>query len=418
MRLLFVTPAFPPFTGGGERYARSLALELARRGHAVTIVTSDARAEPDFWRAPRPAARASEHQDGRLVVIRCPITGWPGGRPALLAWRKLMVMLSALPGDQSRLLTRMARRVPPIYGLEAVLSAQERPDVVFGFNLSWEYPALAARRYARRRALPFMLVPFAHLGESKRTRMARNNTMDHQRRLAAASDRVLALTEAEVRGFAEWAIPVEHMSVVGGGLDPVPPMPDSAAVIVRFRLRPPFALFVGRATHDKGAIDSAQAILRLRREGLPISLALVGRIAPEFSRFFNALKPAEREIIRPLGVLSEVDKHCLLEQAQMLLLPSRTDSFGLVLLEAWIHETPVIGAQAGGVASVISDGEDGLLTRFGDVPALAAAIRRLATDSALNKQLGEQGKRKVLAHYTWAQVADKVLAQVTPLLEV
>jgi glycosyltransferase involved in cell wall biosynthesis len=327
-----------------------------------------------------------------------------------------MVLASMLPGDQTRLLTRMAHRVPPIHGLEAVLSGQELPDIVFGFNLSWEYPALAARQYARRRALPFVLVPFAHLGESKRTRMARNNTMDHQRRLAAAADRVLALTEAEVRGFAEWAIPVEHMSVVGGGLDPIPPLPDSAAVLVRTRLSRPFALFVGRATHDKGAIDSAQAVLQLRREGLPISLALVGRIAPEFSRFFSTLTPAEREIIRPLGVLSEVDKHCLLEQAQMLLLPSRTDSFGLVLLEAWIHETPVIGAQAGGVASVISDGEDGLLTPFGDVPTLAEAIRRLATDAALNQQLGKQGKHKVLTQYTWAQVADKVLAQIAPLL--
>ncbi len=418
MRLLFATPSFPPFTGGGERYARSLALELARRDHTVTVITSDARAEPDFWRAPRKGTRATLHQDGPLTVVRCPITGWPGGRPALLAWRKLMVLTSMLPGDQSRLLTRMARRVPPIRSLDAVLSGQERPDIVFGFNLSWEYPALAARRFARRRAIPFVLVPFAHLGESKRTRMARNNTMDHQRRLVAAADRVLALTEAEVRGFAEWEISTEKMSVVGGGLDAVPPLPDSAAVLIRTRLQPPFALFVGRATHDKGAIYSAQAVLQLRREGLPISLALVGRIAPEFSRFYGTLTPTEREIIRPLGVLSEVDKHCLLEQAQMLLLPSRTDSFGLVLLEAWIHGTPVIGAEAGGVASVISDGEDGLLTPFGDVAALAGAIRRLATDEALNRQLGAQGKHKVLTDYTWTQVADKVLAQVAPLLKV
>ena len=92
MNILFISPGFPPFIGGGERYAHALALRLSRRGHQVTVLTSDAREERDFW-GPKVAAQGPfEAQDEGLRIIRCPAVGFPGGRPALLAWRKAMVL--------------------------------------------------------------------------------------------------------------------------------------------------------------------------------------------------------------------------------------------------------------------------------------------------------------------------------------
>jgi glycosyltransferase involved in cell wall biosynthesis len=110
-----------------------------------------------------------------------------------------------------------------------------------------------------------------------------------------------------------------------------------------------------------------------------------------------------------LGLVSESDKHGLLAASTALLLPSRTDSFGIVFLESWAHGRPVIGARAGGIPGLVSDGEDGLLTPFGDVPALAQAIKQLLTDTDLAAKMGRRGQQKVNEHYTWDRVSDHVL---------
>ena len=404
MQILFVTPAFPPFHGGGERYARSLALALAGRNHTLTILTSQAKQEQDFWQGAM--ATTETTHDGSLTVIRCPIRPFPAGRPGLLAWRKLMVMVSLLPGDQSGLLQRMAAWIPPIVGLEqALLALPGRYDVVHGFNISWEHGLLAGLKFANQRAIPFVATPFAHLGEGKNSRVALNSMMDHQRDLLRRSGRVLVLTAVEKEGLAARGIRPEQIAVVGGGLDPLPAVIDPAAVLAEHHLSRSFAIFIGRLSHDKGALQAAQAILRLGQ----LPLVLVGRMTPEFERFYGRLNQQERELIGPVGSLTDSQKHALLSQAAMLLLPSRSESFGIVLLEAWAHGVPVIAARTGGVRGVVDEGQNGLLVSFGDVPALTNAISQLGQNEVLRQQLGQCGRQKVSQRYHWEQVVEKTL---------
>jgi len=83
MHILFVTPAYPPFPGGGERYVRALADNLVQRGHRLTAVTSTAQLEKHFWQGGEPQSLQSE-QDNRITVLRCPLNPMPGGRAGLL----------------------------------------------------------------------------------------------------------------------------------------------------------------------------------------------------------------------------------------------------------------------------------------------------------------------------------------------
>ncbi len=411
MRLLWLTPAYPPFTGGGERYASALATHLAQAETAVTILTSHATREQDFWRGVSHAPAWERHS--QISVLRLPIRPFPGGWRGLLAYRKLMVLLSALPGEQSRLLGHMARRIPPIHSLQSTFQALPPEfDLVHGFNASWEWPLWAGWQWARQRGLPFVATPFMHFGTGQ-DRVARNTTMDHQRRILIESDLVLALTDVEAQGLRQMG--AKRVLVVGGGVDAPPPLENTALLSQHHQLTPPYALFIGRASSEKGAIHAAQAVLALARQGVPVTLALIGQQSPEFARFYGRLSPAEQQWIRPLGLLSEGDKHTLLAGAVALLLPSRTDSFGIVLLEAWTHAIPVIGARAGGIPGVIDHEQNGLLVPFGNVTALAGALRRLLQEPALRQRLGEQGQQKVAQQYTWPQVAARVLAAYAQL---
>ncbi len=411
MKVLFLTPAFPPFPGGGERYARSLALQLVQRKCAVTVVTSAARIERDFWRPAASARCEREEREMGLHIIRCPLRPMPGGQSGLLLWRKAMVLMSALPGDQSTVLMKMARLIPSISGLGTTLpQLSDRFDVIHAFNLSWEYPMIAAWRLAKYAGIPLVLTPFAHLGSGKRDRVARNSTMDHQLRMLRESNAVLTLTDIEKQGLSERGVVPDRLITVGSGLDDVPTLLKEDDVLTHYRLPRPLIVFIGRASYDKGALHAAEAVIHLHHQGSAVTLALIGPSTPEVERFLRGLHPSDRGLIRPLGVVTEAEKHTLLRASTLLLLPSRTDSFGIVILEAWAHGKPVIGARAGGIPGVIDEGRNGLLVDFGDIAGLTLVLQRLLNDEALCRTLGEHGQAKLATHYTWDRVADQVLA--------
>jgi glycosyltransferase involved in cell wall biosynthesis len=410
-RLLFLTPAYAPLPGGGERYVTALARELAGRGFQLTIVTSAAAREVEFWRGSERIS-ITEAEESNIRVVRLPLRPFPGGRPALFVWRKLMVTVSALPGDQSVVLARMAALIPPIQRLSpAVERLGETFDLVHAFNISWEYPLVVAANYAQRHRLPLIVTPFTHLGTNLRGRVARNSTMDHQLRTLRQAERVLTLTTAERDGLSRLGVAAERIAVAGSGVDDAPAdVPDSpflAVVQQHFSAR--YAIFVGRASYDKGAVHAAEAILALRREGVAIGLLVVGQSTPEFERFLGGLPEAERAAIYETGVTTEADKHALLRRAAVLLLPSRVDSFGIVILEAWGHGVPVVAARAGGITAVVDHNKNGLLINFGDVGALSGAVRRLLNNEAERQVMGENGRQKVKARYTWRSVTDQVL---------
>ncbi len=406
MRILFLTPAFPPFPGGGERYVRSLGLALHGQGHEMVVVTSSAETEPDLWQG-KPRQDAPSNDNG-LTVLRAGLNPMPLGRNGLMAWRKSMVLLSELPGDPRARLEKMAERVPPIAGLAALLDTLPPPDVIHGFNISWEHAMLVGRRTAQRQKRPFFATPFAHLGVAGRDRVARNSTMRHQLDMLHSAETVFTLTEVEREGLMRFGVAAERLTVAGSGVDAIEVDWHSAELTASLPTR--FVLFVGRNSFEKGAIHAAEAVAELRRQGEAIALVLVGQSTAEFDAFMQRISAEARAGIVPLGIVSEAQKHALLDRCEMLLLPSRTDSLGIVLLEAWQHAKPVIGAEAGGIPGVVDPHQNGLLVPFGDVEALQSAIQQLLNDDEMRHDLGRAGQQKLAESYTWQAVATRTLA--------
>jgi glycosyltransferase involved in cell wall biosynthesis len=384
---------------------------LIRRGHSITVLTSSAKMERDFWQAAPSSAVISEIPQENLHIIRCPLKPIPGGRSALLLWRKMMVLLSMLPGDQSRPLMHFARRIPTIPDLEPTLNnLDQRFDIVQAFNLSWEYPLTVGRGYAQCHNLALAVIPYTHFGVAGQDRVARNSTMDHQLKILNQAQAVLTLTTIEEEGLVDLGLKPERVTTIHGGLDQAV-LPDNPADILKqVNISPPFALFLGRVSFDKGAVHAARAICHHNRQYNPLTLILAGQPTPEFERVYQKFSPEEKEWVRPIGLISEPQKQALLANTEMLLLPSRTDSFGIVILEAWAYGKAVIGANAGGIPGVIDNGRNGLLIEFGDVPALSNAINELIENPAQKESLGRAGLEKVNTLYRWDTVGQRVEA--------
>ncbi|QZA32629.1 N-acetyl-alpha-D-glucosaminyl L-malate synthase BshA [Hydrogenibacillus sp. N12] len=133
-------------------------------------------------------------------------------------------------------------------------------------------------------------------------------------------------------------------------------------------------------------------------------LLLVGD-GPEHAR---ALALAEAfgvaEDVHALGRIDDVA--AVYAAADVLLFPSEKESFGLAAAEAMAAEVPVVASAAGGLPEVVEDGVTGFLLPVGDVPAMAAAVRRLLDDPGLRRRMGAAGRRRVAERFSpAAQVA-------------
>jgi len=259
---------------------------------------------------------------------------------------------------------------------------------------------------ARRAGARLALMPCTHPGQERYFLSRRLVGLYRQ------ADAVIALTAQEREKMIQAGVPAARIAVTGAGVDPGEARgADGSRFRQKYGLPPaaPLIAFVGHKTAGKGALhllEAARALLPARPD---LTLALAGASTPAFDRAHQALPPALRARVLDLQV-TDREKHDLLAASTALALPSHDDSFGIVLLEAWLHARPVVGARAGGIPDVIEEGRTGLLVPYGDVPALATALAYLLDHPGEAAALGARGRERTLARWTWDAVYGRLLA--------
>jgi glycosyltransferase involved in cell wall biosynthesis len=108
--------------------------------------------------------------------------------------------------------------------------------------------------------------------------------------------------------------------------------------------------------------------------------------------------------VRFLGFITEGEKLALLREAWALAFTSPKEGWGITNLEAAACATPVVASDSPGLRESVRDGETGFLVPHGDVPALAAAMSRLANEPGLVDQLGAKARR-FAERFTWESAA-------------
>src|SRR6266508_3601937 len=149
-------------------------------------------------------------------------------------------------------------------------------------------------------------------------------------------------------------------------------------------------LYVGRVSREKYLDVLANAYRRLRDEGLPVQLFVVGH-GPYSQAFSETLPDAVFT-----GYLTGVELATAYASADIFTFPSTTDTFGNVILEAKACGVPVIVSDSGGPKELVEDRTNGLITRSRDVEDFTRAIRSLATDAALRESMGTAARKSVI----------------------
>ncbi len=408
--VLFVTPSYVPFIGGAQAFQKAMVERLVAEHWSVTLLTTDARQATDFWHPPDSGTEPLPTREALAgVEVERLRLAYPWLAPYTLGLIRRAgygVHDSRLPPAIQRPFLRwLSNWTPPLFDAESVLAELVREvDLVQVIDSSWDglfvRAALAAARYRK----PLVSIPLMHLGDP---RVAAHFQMVHQVDVYRASDAVLALSEREATVLAELGVPSDRIHVVQMGVDPQwrCQSGDPAQFRERYGLSDPVVAFVGAHTYDKGLFTLVQAIVRLNQHGTRVHLVCAGPGGEQLRESFRGQPQRVRAVlhdrVKVLGTVSEHMKHELLAACDVLALPSRVDTFGIVLVEAGLHGKPVIGADAGGIPGVIEQGVTGLLVPFDDPCALADAIRRVVTDPRLAARLGDAGHHSVLSRYTW-----------------
>jgi glycosyltransferase involved in cell wall biosynthesis len=315
-------------------------------------------------------ARALAGRDDLDVVVlfvdRAPVGEWLRARRAGLrreaGVRVYRTVMPRLPGIW-----------PLLYAVWAPLAAWRlarryrfRPDLL---HAHVSLPAgLAGALVRRLTGIPLVLTehtaPFALLMRNPLAAWATTRAM-------RAADRVIAVSAA-LRAEI-WVYPALRRPI-----DIIPNVVDTAAFAGERGPRAPGAparlLFVGEMeTERKGVPDLLAAVADLQRRGVAVRLDLLGggRHLDEYRRLAEQLGVAA--ICRFHGVAPPAAVPAALAQADLLVLPSRHETFGVVLVEALAAGVPVVATRCGGPEEIVTP-DVGVLVPPGDVPALATAI--------------------------------------------
>jgi D-inositol-3-phosphate glycosyltransferase len=188
-------------------------------------------------------------------------------------------------------------------------------------------------------------------------------------------------------------------------------------------------LYVGRFDPRKGIETLVRAIGRAELRDHPgLKLMIAGGSRPGEKDGF------EREriegIVAELGLsdrtvfpgrLDHTQLPAYYAAADVCVVPSHYEPFGLVAIEAMASGTPVVASDVGGLQYTVVPEETGLLAPPQDEAAFAAAIARILTNPSWQKQLGEASRKRVQAHFSWdgvaTQLSDLYLAQIQQLSE-
>jgi glycosyltransferase involved in cell wall biosynthesis len=406
-QILHITHRYWPFIGGAEQFVAALAGRWTQGGGNGSVWCTDSWDLANLWkRGQRRIPLQQEKHDG-VCIRRFAVRHLPFGHFEFALRRHLAGYLPQWAWKAGRALTAAAPDVP---GLATALPTLDPPPaLIHGWNITLDsmlWPALA---YARARQIPFAITPLVHAAADRNLYLA-----PHQVRLLQAADVVFAVTPSEVALLEAVGVPSHRLVLAPPALDPPVHRGDAASFRNRYHITAPLVTFLGALASNKGIFQSLQAVAQLKALGEPVVLALAGPTTAEFDRRWPELQAQLAGTVLMLGYLTEEDKQDLLAASDAIILPSRTESFGLTYLEGWYYGKPVIGALT--PAAIIRPEVDGLLVPFGDAGALAASLRRLLHEPELAHRLGSAGQHRVQAEFNWDRTFAVVAGQYRRLL--
>jgi len=384
MRVLLISWEYPPVIEGGlGRHVRKLSENLVDEGVEVHVLTRGGG-----------QLEGTEERHG-VVVHRVKEPPFPKDVNAFVRWVQTM-------NDHMR-------------ELGGQLSNEVAPDLIHSHD--W-LVADAAQRLARGSARPWLTT--VHATEFGRHQgWVQNHPQSHihaaERAMVRRADHVITCSRYMRSHVASvFGVPRSRITAIQNGIDPsdLEPVAEDLDEL-RIRYAQPderLVLLVGRLVYEKGfhlALDALAPVIR-RLGGVRFVVAGTGSAEAELRRQAWRLGLSRQGVF--LGWVGDDMLHSLYRVADLCIVPSLYEPFGLVALEAMASGCLCVVADTGGLREVVpGDGTVGLRFPSRDAAALSAVLERVLTDEAERAQMVAEAREHVLG-FDWGEVARRTLA--------
>ncbi len=372
MRILLLNYEFPPMGGGAGRATFQIALHLSKLGHEVDILTSKLKTD-----------KAVEFRHG-FTIYR------------VNSWRKSIHDCGYI-GAFSYVFFAFFRFTQ--------LLRTRRYDVLhYFFSMPTGLLTLVAGKNYK---IPYILSlrgsdvplydPYNRLLQ-KAHRLLKPLTIRIWRRAAD----VVALSSS-LRTTALKTDPKQKIAVIPNGIDIQLFRPLRSSITPG---RPLQLITVARLVERKGIQHILAALAQIAEHDVFLTIVGTGNFEAQLKRLCRAY--SLQSVVRFYGYCPRHQLVRLYSEADVFILTSMAESFGMVFLEAMACGLPIIGARTGGIPSIISDG-NGLLVDPTAIDDIRKAIVQMRDDPEFRRHMGYRNRKKVEEEFTWASVANSYL---------
>ena len=379
MRVLHVVPTYYPATryGGPIRSVHGLCKGLVDRGHKIEVFTTNVDGSSD--------SEVSLNTPEGLEGVK--ITYFQSSIFRRLYWA---------PG-----MFRVLRQRMPEFGLLHIHSV-------------FLWPTWAAARMARKHKVPYVLTPRGMLvkdliwRKSRWLKMLWISLIERQNLERAAALHLTTRLEREALHAFGFQLP--QLYEIPNGLEFGEPTVSQDKVDEK--MEKPFVLYLGRVNWQKGL----DRLVRAWGQIPEIRLVIAGNDEENYTGKLQSLvKECDvLDRIDFIGPVNDSQKQQLFRNAKLMVLPSYSENFGMVVLEALAEGCPVVVTEEVGAKDIVIESGGGIVTPGGS-EMLAAAINKLLADPE-RKLRGERAAQYVRERYCWDAIAEQMEMAYTEIL--
>jgi 1,2-diacylglycerol 3-alpha-glucosyltransferase len=375
MHIIQVTPRFPPAIGGVEEHVYQISLELLKRGHNVTVITSN-------------------EVDGKIYPLQMEVMQGIHVYRLPLFMPKLLRELWFIPD-----IRRVFRR--------------PRGDVVHAHGYRCLSSCIAVY-LAHSKHIPTVLTPHGIYPPRSFINALLKSIFDRTlgRLLLSFSDRIIALSEHNVRLILQIGASTKNIVIVPNGvnIDEYVKLQRNKKNLDELGSDGPVLLYIGRIDWNKRLEKVVESMPLILKEFPSAKFVIVG---PDYAKYTNQLLDLARKlkVEHSLVITGKVPRKKLLEfysMANVFLLPSSYEGFGLSMLEAISGKIPVIASPSGGPGDILTHGVDALLLEELTPEEIFKSVYAVLTDQELRETLVKNAFEVVKKKYTWKSVVDEL----------
>jgi glycogen synthase len=389
VKILMVSWEYPPVVVGGlGRHVHNLSTALAAAGHEIVVLSR----RPSGTDPSTHPSSDEFNEDVRVIAAAQDPHEFTFGND-MMAWTLAMGHAMVRAG-----LSLNNQRSEPAWC----------PDVVHAHDWLVAHPAVALSEF-----YDVPMISTIHATEAGRHSGWVSGSLSRQVHaveswLVRESDSLITCSASMSDEITELFGPgLAETTVIRNGID-ADRWPFATR---RPRTGPPELLYVGRLEYEKGVHDAIAALARVRHAHPGTTLTIAGEGTQRESLLEQARKHRVRKATRFVGRLDHAELLALLHRADVAVLPSHYEPFGLVALEAAAAGTPLVTSNIGGLGEAVIDGETGLSCPPREVAELAKAICAALDDPPAAQRRARAARERLTADFDWHTVADET-AQV------